>query len=131
MQIKTHRLVKEPRISSNKLADYMSASEQARRTILRSCKYQPTAAVLQHLDARRMIAESMRDGKIDDIALSKSLEIYKGKVTDTDFEESTKTYNIDYVENLQIMGLDKVEGKEFTRCKQLIKIEINATELKF
>jgi len=96
----THREVKHPRLSDNKLADYMAASEQARRGILQSCKYQRKTAVIQHHDARRMVAESMINGNVDAEKLKKKLDVYEGKITDTDFEEEVKGHNIDYVKSV-------------------------------
>ena len=46
MSDKTHRVIKHPRMSDNKMADYMAASEQVRRGILRSCKYQAITAMI-------------------------------------------------------------------------------------
>lgn len=127
----THREVKHPRLSDNKLADYMSASEQARRGILQSCKYQRKTAVIQHQDARKMIAESMVNGNLDTDALKEKLEIYEGKITDTDFEEEVKTHNIDYVKSVLTMGFELIKGSDFERCKTQKKLDFNGTEVSF
>lgn len=127
----THREIKHPRLSDNKLADYMSASEQARRSILRSCKYQPKAAVIQHHDAKRMIAESMINGNVDVKRLTEKLSVYEGKITDTDFEEEVKSHNIDYVKSVLTMGFDPIKGYEFERCKNQVKLDFNGTEISF
>lgn len=117
MTVKTHREVKNPRLSDNKLADYMSASEQARRGILRSCKYQAKTAVIQHHDARRIIAESLLDGNVNHDELTKKLEVYEGKITDSDFEEDVKSHNIDYIKSVLTMGFEEIKGSDFERCK--------------
>ena len=46
LSLKTHNVLKSPKISLRYLADYMAASEKARRTIIRGCKYQPIARVV-------------------------------------------------------------------------------------
>ncbi|MEA2838733.1 MAG: hypothetical protein QOF41_63 [Methylobacteriaceae bacterium] len=131
MPDKTHRVVKHPRLSDNKLADYMAASEQARRGILRSCKYQAITAVIQHIDAKKIIADSMANGKLDKIKLASNLEIYEGKITDTDFEEEVKQHNIDYIKNVLTLGIEAVNGEEFQRCKTSRKLDFNGTEISF
>lgn len=127
----THREVKNPRLSDNKLSDYMSASEQARRGILQSCKYQRKTAVIQHHDAKKMVAESIVNGNLDADELAKKLEIYEGKITDTDFEEDVKTHNIDYVKSVLTMGFEPIKGTEFHRCKTQMKLDFNGTEISF
>lgn len=128
---KTHREVKTPRLSDNKLADYMAASEQARRGILRSCKYQPRAAVIQHQDARKMIADSIVNGKFDPAALEKKIAMYEGKITDTEFEADVKQHNIDYMKSALEMGADGIKGQDFARCKTQHKLDFNGTEISF
>ncbi|MEV8640333.1 hypothetical protein AB0V79_08345 [Mesorhizobium ciceri] len=131
MSVKTHREVKNPRLSDNKLADYMNASEQARRSILRSCKYQPKAAVIQHHDAKKMVAESMVNGKINHDMLTQKLGLYGGKITDTDFEAEVKQHNIDYVNCVLTMGCQPIKGTDFDRCKISKKLDFNGTEISF
>lgn len=127
----THREVKNPRLSDNKLADYMGASEQVRRGILQSCKYQRKTAVIQHRDAKIMVAESMVNGNVDAAELAKKLEVYEGKVTDTDFEEEVKGHNIDYVKSVLTMGFEPIKGSDFERCKAPRKLDFNGTEISF
>ena len=91
----------------------MNASEQARRTILSSCKYQRKTAVIQHKDAKKLIAESITNGKLDVNTLRGKLGIYEGKITDTPFEEDVKQHNIDYVNSVLTMGFDGINGEEF------------------
>lgn len=128
---KTHREIKDPRLSDNKLADYMGASEQRKRSILQSCKYQRIAAVIQHHDARKMIADSMTSGNIDVKMLTEKLEIYEGKITDTDHEEEVKAHNIDYVKSVLSMGSPQVNGSEFTKCQSNKKVDMNGTMISF
>jgi len=57
---KTHVERKSPQISLARLADYMAASEQAKRGIASTCKYQPIARVIQYNDARAIISNYIR-----------------------------------------------------------------------
>jgi len=53
------------------LADYMAASEQRRRTIIRGCKYRPIARLVQHDKAKAAVAKFIRDGGEDEKYLIK------------------------------------------------------------
>jgi hypothetical protein len=57
---KTHVERKNPQISLARLADYMAASEQGRRGIAASCKYQPIARVIQYNYAKAIVANYIR-----------------------------------------------------------------------
>jgi hypothetical protein len=43
---KTHTEIKTPQMSVSQLADYMAASEQTKRSIVRGCKYRAIARVV-------------------------------------------------------------------------------------
>lgn len=62
---KTHREVKEPRVSARHLAEFMEASERARRTIITSCKFRPIARLPQHDEAKMVAGKFIRDGRRD------------------------------------------------------------------
>ena len=68
---KTHKEVKSPRITSRYLADYMAASEQKRRTIIRDCKYPPIARLLHHNEAKNSISRFIGAVNPDISALQK------------------------------------------------------------
>ena len=62
---KTHRLVKEPKISARNLADFMDASETARRTLVRDCKFRPIGRITQHNEAKLSISKFIRSRMSD------------------------------------------------------------------
>ena len=55
MPDKTHREVKDPRITFRFLADYMAASSTSQRTILKGCNILPIARLVQHNEAKLTI----------------------------------------------------------------------------
>jgi hypothetical protein len=61
---KTHRVRKSPQISARDLADYMEASEQARRTIVRGSKFVSTARAMQHDEAKSTVSKFIRNGDL-------------------------------------------------------------------
>ena len=62
---KTHREVPEPEISVRHLADFMAASERARRTIVEGCKYRPIARLVQHKEATLAISGAIQKGALE------------------------------------------------------------------
>lgn len=78
-----------------------------------------------------MVAESLVNGNLDKVDLAKKLDIYEGKITDTDFEEEVKSHNIDYVKSVLTMGFEAIKGSEFARCKTQRKLNFNGTEISF
>lgn len=105
---KTHTEKKTPQISLNRLADYMAASEQGKRGILVSCKYQSKARVIQHNDAKALISNYLRSGNNNVEDLKHKLEILKSKICDTVFDEEQNKFNCDYVARF-ISVLDEVD----------------------
>lgn len=95
---KTHREVKKPQISVRYLADYMAASETAKRTIVQKCKYQPIAKVVQHDEAKISIAKFIRTGSRDINQLREDAQRLRDRMTDDDFERDLFDHNADYVD---------------------------------
>lgn len=97
-QKRTHREVKDPQISSRYLADYMAASEKARRTLIRNCKYQSIARVVQHDEAKRSIAKFLSTGSENIGELQNKSDSLRERLADTDFERDLYDHNADYIE---------------------------------
>jgi hypothetical protein len=97
-QDKTHREVKEPQISARYLADFMAASERAARTIVRGCKYQPIARVVQHDHAKSAVAKFIRDGHGNTAVLTDRANDLREQMADTDFDRDVLDHNADYID---------------------------------
>lgn len=96
---KTHRVVKNPQMSARHLADYMAASDRAARTIIRNCKYQPIARVVQHDEAKAAVSKFIRDGESGDKAyLSEKVDALRQRLADSDFDRDLYDHNADYIE---------------------------------
>ncbi|HEY5081088.1 MAG TPA: hypothetical protein VII91_04050 [Bauldia sp.] len=98
MPDKTHREVKEPQISARSLADYMAASEQARRTIVRGCKYQPRARVIQHDEAKLAVGKYIRTGGGVVAPLKAAAQELRNRMADGDFDRDLFDHNADYID---------------------------------
>jgi len=93
---KTHREVKSPQVSARYLADFMSASETVKRTLIRNCKYQPIAPVVQHKEAKTTLSHFMSVG--GDLAkVTARAEQLRKMMADDDFTRLTLDSNADYL----------------------------------
>lgn len=96
-QKKTHREVKKPQISARFLADYMAASETAKRTIVRNCKYQAIARVIQHDEAKAIISNFIWQEERRPASLLEKAKTIKDRMADTLFDRDLFDHNADYV----------------------------------
>ncbi|WP_413219234.1 hypothetical protein [Tritonibacter mobilis] len=93
----THRLVKTPKVNGRYLSDYMVASERARRTIIRDCKYRKIARALQHSNAKAFIANALRSGALSPDSLREEGHRLHEMMADSDFERDTLDVNGDFL----------------------------------
>jgi hypothetical protein len=110
---KTHQEVKHPQISIRYLADYMAASEQVRRTIIRGCKFQPIARIVQHDEAKLSVSKFIRSGLIDIATLQSEAQRLRDRMADSEFDRDVLDHNADYIErfakvysNLELPNVD-------------------------
>lgn len=96
---KTHREVKKPQISARYLADFMAASETARRTIVQKCKYQSTARVIQHDEAKLVVSKYIHSGGAGGPAvLHEATQALRDRIADDEFDRDLFDSNADYIE---------------------------------
>lgn len=93
----THRLVKTPKVNSRYLSDYMVASERARRTIIRDCKYRKIARSIQHDRAKAFITNALRSGAIGPSQLKEEGQRLLDMMADSDFDRETLDINGDFL----------------------------------
>ena len=117
---KTHTEVKLPRMSIGRLADYMAASEQARRGIAQSCKYRAIARVVQHNEAKAIISNHIMSGIEGAGVLQRKADFVRNKLADDDFEGDLNDHNADYIEqfiasipNVALPDADRLPTKQF------------------
>ncbi|PVM83349.1 hypothetical protein DDF62_25230 [Caulobacter radicis] len=107
-------------MSAARLADYMAASEQARRSIVQSCKYRPTVRVIQHVEARAAVTSALLSGSVDVSALKERANFIRSKIADSQFESDLNEHNADYVSRfadvVPVLDMPKADisaGKSF------------------
>lgn len=93
-----YRVVKNPQISARYLADYMHASEQRKRTLIRDCKYQAIARVIQHDEAKAIITNFIRSKEQDVSRLTEKATDIRDRWTDDNFQRDLFDHNADYIE---------------------------------
>lgn len=105
---KTHRLVKNPAMSAKELADYIVASEVARRTIVRDCKFRPIARITQHNEAKMAVSKFIRGDRESTSSLHQAADALRARMADSDFDRDLFDHNADYIERFAHVQ-DKVE----------------------
>ncbi|MEL7480089.1 MAG: hypothetical protein AAGJ29_00870 [Pseudomonadota bacterium] len=95
---KTHREVKNPTISSRYLADFMAASQQRKRTIIRDCKYRSIARMMQHKHARERISRFISSPELNLAWLQEQADDLREAIADDDFDRSVLDNNADYID---------------------------------
>jgi len=130
MPDKTHREVKNPQISARYLADFMAASETAKRTIVRKCKYQAIARVVQHNEAKANVAKFLREGKEDVSGLKAEAQRIRDRMADSDFDRDVYDHNADYIDRfaLAYAFLDMPEAELLIPGK-VVAIEFGGTKV--
>jgi hypothetical protein len=129
---KTHTEVKSPRLSVAKLADYMAASEQARRGVIQSCKYQAKARVVQHDEAKAITAGYLRRGGGDTAPLLQRAAAVRGKLADSEFEVEVNNINAEYIERFAaVAALVNMPKAELLPGHRIPAIELNGVMISF
>ncbi len=95
---KTHTFRPQPGMSVRMLADYMSSSEQAKRSFLTKCKYQPKAPVIQHKDAQESISNRVSRVGATDTDIVARIETLRSGLQGSQFECEVAENNADYLE---------------------------------
>lgn len=129
---KTHDVRHNPGMSANRLADYMAASEQAKRSILRGCKYRPRARVIQHLDARESISEWLSSGASSADQLQDRMEILRNGLQGSDFDNDVAEHNADYIERfLEVRPMLPATAQEVLKPGKMQGLDVNGFWLSF
>lgn len=132
MEKKTHRVIKNPRISVRELANYMAASEVARRTLVRECKYRSIARNVQHDEARMGVAAFFRDGGGEVAMLSERADYVRTKLADTPFEQQCNELNADYLTRFaKVADQISLPAADLLPATKYDAIVFNGVEVKF
>lgn len=131
-QEQTHRQNAVPKVSVNRLADYMAASEQVKRSMLTSFKYPAIARVVQHNDARSIIANHLCSPNRTEADLRADLDDLEGRLCDSQFESDTLDHNCDYLRRfLATMGRMGLPAADYAPTDRLPADELNGTKVTF
>ena len=115
---------KLPRISVNKLAEYLESSPTRRKKIIYDAKYPSKFIVTRYTDARDIMKTYLRNGQEEDFVL-KAIEDLEKKKPKTDFQEQDIALSIESLELLLETDTSVLEGYEvscFEGVNELVKI---------
>lgn len=100
-----------PRISINKLAEYMGANALRRRQIVKDAKAPSNFIVSRYGEARRISREYFTS-HLDKELLSEAIQLLSSKEALTDFQKDDKTNSILSLEYLQAMDMPDLSEYE-------------------
>ena len=129
---KTHTEAKTPRINAARLADYMAASEQGKRSIAASCKYHSIARVVQHNDAKAIISNYLRTARGDLEYLKQRLETLQAKLCDDQFDSDVRDHNCNYIARfMNVEGTLDLPEAELLRSMRASALPLNGVMVSF
>lgn len=110
----------DPKISINKLGEYMDASASRRKQILRDQKSPPTFKAARYRDAREAIVQFLEQGLEDDSSAMQKIEDLRNDFSGSDFIVQDRKLSADAIENflplseeLEVEGLTIEGGSSF------------------
>ncbi|MHB1168898.1 MAG: hypothetical protein ACYC28_06405 [Longimicrobiales bacterium] len=107
------RVRAEPRISVNKLGDYLVATPARRKSILAQQKTPPTFMVTYYDDAHQVIREFYEHGGADDRIITRGIERLEARMPESDFEEQRTQGSVEalssFLDSLDELDLDGFE----------------------
>lgn len=126
----THRLVKHPKVNGRYLADYMNASERAKRTIIRGCKFPPIAKLLQHHLAKGFITDFLQKGSTDPGPLSTEAERLRNMMADTNFDRDLFDVNADFLDAYaKVFDASKFPNAEIAPFPEPLKVDLSGVSV--
>ncbi|WP_374468385.1 hypothetical protein [Phenylobacterium sp.] len=130
---KTHVLRAKPQMSIRTLADYMAASDRARRTVVRGCKFRPIARVVQHDEAKLAIASYLLSGASDPWALSARADYIRNKHSEDQFEADLNQHNADYLDRFSSVAENThfPKGAELRGATSYAALNLNGVRVTF
>lgn len=127
----THQLVKHPKVNGRYLADYMDASERAKRTIIRGCKFPPIAKLLQHQLAKSFIADFLRNGSDSAASLHEEAERLREMMADSDFDRDLLDLNADVLDAYgEVFDPTKFPKAEIAPAPDPFKLDLSGVEVR-
>lgn len=128
---KTHTLRSSPGMSIRMLADYMTASEQAKRTILTRSKFAPIAPTIQHDAARESIVGHLSSGAGSTDAIHLRIATLKSGLQGSPFEVEKAENNADYLERyLEMAPPLPPRAQQVTAGEKMPQLEIEGFALR-
>jgi len=106
----------EPRLSGNKLGEYLVAKPKRRRRILTDSKYPKSFIGPRFGDFYKILEKGIQEDSIDTDSLDAAIQILVDKTTSTDWHAQNKTLSLDLLSHLKIMvdsmGLNQYSVKK-------------------
>ncbi len=104
----------------------MAGSHRAQRSIVRNCKFQPIARVVQHDEAKAIVAKVIRDGEGGIAALKAKAQELRIRLADSEFERDLYDHNADYIDRFAAV----LDGLALPDAQRLPPGNVQSTKIK-
>jgi hypothetical protein len=129
---KTHVVVAVPEMDARHLADYMAGSDRKKRSVLTECKYRPIARLMQHQEARIVVASALRHGEKSPQAIKEKADFVRSKLATDDFESAKNEANADFIQRFSEIVADvELPDAEILPGKVFPKPVVNGVKIRF
>ena len=119
----------KPRISVNKLGEYIEANPTRRKQIVKDCKYPSNFIQTRYSDAREALKKYILNGLNDDI-INDTIKAIGDKPNDTDFQENDNSCSIAMLEKVLDSDLSILDGYTFRAFSETNKlVEISGVDI--
>lgn len=116
----------DPRLSVNKLGEYLVAKAKRRQKILSDAKYPKSFIAPRFGDFYRFFENGVNEEKIDAKALDIAISILQNKPTTSDWQSQNKDLSLDLLAHLKVMvdsmGLNRYAIKKITQKDAAVDI---------
>lgn len=99
----------KPRISANKLAEYLTANAVRRKQIVKDAKYPSAFKAARYKDARDVI-RGFVNGDYTKKDIDKFIKVFEKKPTTSDYQENDKTNSIFALQQLKKLDISALSG---------------------
>ena len=108
----------------------MAATETGQRSIVRGCKFQPIARVIQHEFARAVISRFLWDESMDVAYLMDEADTLRNRLADTPFDRDLFDHNADYLERFaEIHKKVAIPAAEICQAEDCPAIAVNGVKV--
>ena len=126
-EIALHAPIKNPRISVNKLAEYIEANANRRKVIVQDCKLPKSFKVARYTEARKALVLFLKTR--DHSVLERTITEITAKVPSSDFWKDDYANSIECLKTFLSFDIEQFNGLEITEHDENALVNINGLDI--